>query len=263
MNINHICFPNLKIGGPAVASIASGYREEWVDGLFNVLGDVKPDFFSWHIYTNVIEEEQKLIRDVRALMDRYGLSECESILNEWNYVKGWGGDEWVYTLKMEKSLKGASFIAATMLMSQNEPLDMLMYYDARPCGMNGMFNTDMVNEVLKGYYPFYMFNKLYKAGTAVKVAREEGSPLWLAAAKGEEQNTMVAYYDDDDSAPARDVKVTFQNVENKNGVKLEYYLLDEEHDCVLVREEIFTATEFSTYVKMTNFSTYLFKIVAL
>jgi hypothetical protein len=76
-------------------------------------------------------------------------------------------------------------------------------------------------------------------------------------------SAMVAYYNDDDNASAKEVKVTFKNVDNKNGVRLEYYLLDENHDASLVREEIFTASEFSSYVKMTNFSTYLFKIIEL
>ena len=253
------CFPELKIGGPAIANTNN---TEWINGLLDSLGEVKPDFFSWHVYANTVENIQKKIQRIRKILDDHGLTECESILNEWNYVKGWIGDEWIYSLRKEKELKGASFIAATMLMSQNEALDNLMYYDARPCGMNGLFKTDMVCDVLKGYYPFYMFNQLYKNGTQVEGVRES-EDVWAAAAKGDGMSAMVAYYNDDDNASAKDVKVTFKNVENKNGVRLEYYLLDEDNDCTLIREEIFTASEFSAYVKMTNFSTYLFKIVSL
>ena len=253
------CFPELKIGGPA---IANPNNTEWINGLLDSLGEVKPDFFSWHVYADTVENIQGKIRRIRKILDDHGLTECESILNEWNYVKGWTGDEWIYSLRKEKSLKGASFIAATMLMSQSEALDNLMYYDARPGGMNGLFKTDMVCDVLKGYYPFYMFNQLYKNGTQVEGVRES-EDVWAAAAKGDGMSAMVAYYNDDDDAAAKDVKVTFKNVENKNGVRLEYYLLDEDNDCTLIREEIFTASEFSAYVKMTNFSTYLFKIVSL
>ncbi|MBQ8415315.1 MAG: hypothetical protein IJX13_00215, partial [Clostridia bacterium] len=87
--------------------------------------------------------------------------------------------------------------------------------------------------------------------------------IWAAAAKGEEQNVMLAYFDDDDTAPAKQVKVSFQNVENQNGVRLEYYCLDEHHDAELVREEIFTATDFAAYLTMPLHSTYLLKIVPL
>ena len=252
------CFPHLKIGGPAVA----GLREWWLRDFFASLGDLRPDFFSWHVYAKDVEHVQQHIRVARRLLDEAGLTETESILNEWNYVRGWEGDDWLYSLRMEKALKGSSFIAATMLMSQGEPLDHLMYYDARPCGMNGMFSTDWVCDCLKGYYPFWMFNQLYQQKNAVEVTRYSGG-VWAAGAKGEEQNVMLAYYSDDDQAPAKDVKVTFQNVENKNGVRLEYYCLDAEHDATLVREEIFTANEFSCYIHMPLHSTWLLRAVSL
>jgi hypothetical protein len=252
------CFPHLKIGGPACA----GLREEWVDGLFSSLGEVKPDFFSWHVYGSTVEKVREKIQTARRFMEKHGLGDKESILNEWNYVKGWEGEDWIYSLKSEKSLKGAAFTAAVMEMSQYESLDLLMYYDARPCGMNGLYCTDYVFETLKGYYPFPMFNRLYTQGEAVAVTRES-EDVWAAAARGEEQVVMLTHYNDDDATPAKDVKVTFQNVKNEKGVKLEYYLLDETHNATLVREEIFTAGEFSSYLTVANLSTYLLRIVAL
>ena len=78
------CFPHLKIGGPACA----GVNPTWWNGLFAALGDVKPDFFSWHVYGATVEKIQQRIRTARRLLDEAGLTECESILNEWNYVKG-------------------------------------------------------------------------------------------------------------------------------------------------------------------------------
>ena len=254
------CFPHLKIGGPACA----GVNPQWLDGFFRALqkNGIKPDFFSWHVYGATVEKVQDRIRLARQLLDQYGFFETESILNEWNYVRGWSGDVWVYSLAQEKKLKGSSFIAATMCMSQYEALDNLMFYDARPGGMNSLFCTDNVSICLKGYYPFYMFNQLYQQGRAVSVTRET-EDVWAAAAKGEEQNVLLSYYNDDDTAPEKTVKVEFSNVENPNGVRLEYYCLDEAHNCEPVREEIFTSTHFCSYVKMPLHSTYLLKIVAL
>ena len=253
------CFPHLKIGGPAIAIMRD---HSWTRDFFESLGDVKPDFFSWHVYGSTVEKVQDKIRLARKLLDEYGLTECESILNEWNYVKGWQDDEWIYSLKAEKGLKGSAFLAAVMCMSQYEALDNLMFYDARPGGMNCMFSTDLIFIRLKGYYPFYMFNQLYRQKTAVAVERDSAD-VWAAAAKGEEQNVMLSYYNDDDNAPEKTVKVEFKNVENANGVRLEYYCLDATHDCEPVREEIFTATDFAAYVKMPLNTTYLLKIVAL
>ena len=254
------CFPHLKIGGPACA----GLRDGWLDGFFTALRahGIVPDFFSWHAYGASVEGMQGKIRHARELLDRYGFVDTESILNEWNYIKGWEGDDWIYSLKMEKGLKGASFIAATMCMAQGEPLDNLMYYDARPCGMNGMYCTDYIFECLKGYYPFYMFNQLYRQGEAVEIERASAD-VWAAAAKGEAHCVMLSYYSDNDSAPEKTVKVELCNVEHESGVRLEYYCLDKDHDCELVREEIFTASSFAAYIKMPLHSTYLLKVSPL
>lgn len=59
-----------------------------------------------------------------------------------------------------------------MCASQYTPVDMLMYYDAHPCCMNGLFCTDWVCENLKGYYPFRMFNELYKKEHSVSIKTE-------------------------------------------------------------------------------------------
>ena len=252
------CFPHLKIGGPACAHMSD---DEWRNEFFKVLKNegITPDFFSWHRYSHSVELYREKVRLAREMLDRYGFYETESIFNEWNYVKGWRGDEWINSLKTEKSLKGSAFIASVMEMCQYEPVDMLMYYDARPCGMNGMFSTDFVCEKLKGYYPFYMFNQLYKQGEAVEVVRES-EDIWACAAKGDEQNVMVTYYNDEDTE-SKEVEICFENVVNGGKVALEYYLLDEEHDAKLVRKEIFTSNEFSAYINMTLHSTYLLKIV--
>ena len=254
------CFPHLKIGGPACA----GIKQAWLKEFFQALNEnaIQPDFFSWHMYASTIEEMQQKIRLARKLLDMYGFTETESILNEWNYVKGWIGEEWIYSLKTEKNLKGSAFIAATICMSQYEKLDHLMFYDARPCGMNSMFNTDFVFERLKGYYPFYMFNQIYQQNDAVAVMRES-EDIWAVAAKGNEQNVMLSYYNDNDNAPEKTVKVEFKNIENPNGIRLEYHCLDQAHDCELIREEIFTASDFASYIKMPLNSTWLLKIVSL
>ena len=253
------CFPHLKIGGPALA-----HREDWAYDFLSEMQkrEVPIDFFSWHIYSNDPRKVADKCRLFRKMMDECGYENAESINNEWNYVRGWEGEEWIYSLKSEKGLKGSAFIAACMCMASYEPLDNLMFYDARPCGMNSLFCTDFVFERLKGYYPFYMFNCLYGQDSFVSVERDS-SDVWACAAKGEEQNVMLSYFNDDDSSPEKTVKVEFKNVPNKNGVTLSYYCLDGERDMELVREEIFTSTDFASYIKMPVNTTYLLKITAL
>ncbi len=250
------CFPHLKIGGPAIAWNL-GWAEEFLAQLSAPL-----DFFSWHIYANEPIQIAERTRAVRALLDRYGFTETESILNEWNYVRGWNGDDWYYTLKAEKSLKGAAFIAATMCLEQYEDLELLMYYDARPCGMNGLFSTDLVCDRLKGYYPFQMFNELYKLDCAVAV--EAAAPLYAVAAKGETRAAaMLVHFSDDDATPAKTVKLDLSGFAAPNGVKVSYSLLDANHDSELTREEIFTGERFSAILELPLFGVSLVELEAL
>ncbi len=259
ITLSHLkkCFPNLKIGGPAVCNV---HNPVWLERFFNSLEkiDEKPDFFSWHIYS---ETPKKIFRDckkARELLDSCGLTECESILNEWNYVKGWENDAWLYSLKAEKSLKGASFTAATMCGCQYEPLDMLMYYDARPCGMNGMFCTDWVCEKLKGYYPFLMFGDLYRLGEAVEIEYNKDGDIYAVAAKGADGRAavMLTHFEDDDNAKEKEAEISLAGISGAK--KLEIYTLDAAHDMELT--QTLSATE-ELKLTLPLFTTVLIKIV--
>lgn len=250
------CFPHLKIGGPAIAG-----NLEWTD---EFLAQLKAplDFFSWHIYAAVPEKIVARAEKVRTLLDKYGFEKTESILNEWNYVRGWTGDDWLYTLRMEKGLKGAAFIAAVMSECQKSSVDMLMYYDARPCGMNGMFSTDFVCDCLKGYYPFRMFNELYKLGESVEV--KNGGDIYGCAARSEKSAAvMLTHYDDDDATEAKTVRVEMRGFNAESGVRAKFYLLDQDRDTELVKEEIFSGDVFTAFVNMQNFSTMLIQLEAI
>ena len=176
-------FPALKIGGPAICG-----REDWARRFLAYCRDneVPLDFFSWHIYsTNPRLMAEKAGR-IRKMLDDAGYVKTESILNEWNYVKGWG-DDWVHSLEVESgrfNQKGAAFTAAAMVDCQNAPVDMLMYYDARiNSAMNGMFDATTLWPK-KGYYPFYAWSKLADRGVQVACKVREGRGAKSGAATG-------------------------------------------------------------------------------
>ena len=176
-------FPDLKIGGPAICG-----RFDWGERFLKYCHDTQTplDFFSWHAYA----VEPKTIADrcttARALMDKYGFEKAESILNEWNYVKGWV-DDFVYSLEVATgrfNQKAAAFIAATMIDCQQVPLDHLMFYDARSGnGMNCLFDKTTLWP-MKGYYPYLCWAKLLDAGTQVRTSVKEGRGIKNQAATG-------------------------------------------------------------------------------
>lgn len=186
------CFPELMIGGPA----CSWMNYEWFTGFFKYInsdGKKTPyDFMSWHNYSdnpNVIVEQAKIGKE---LLKKYGYPEAELNLNEWNYLENFT-DKFVSSLKAIRGMRGAAYIGAFLSVGQNSPIDMLMYYDARPSEFNGMFDA-VTLEVQKGYYPFLMFSKLYKLGNQAESVSDDDELYITAAFDDDEKAAMITYY---------------------------------------------------------------------
>lgn len=97
------CFPDLKIGGPALAGNL-GWADRFLASMAK--GDRVPlDFFSWHIYCTKPSQRTDRAQKVRELMNKYDYENAESILNEWNYVRGWSS-EFVYSIRAISDRKG-------------------------------------------------------------------------------------------------------------------------------------------------------------
>ena len=220
------CFPELKIGGPAICGDVN-----WGDMFLCEMQkrNVPIDFFSWHIYTDraphVIERAEK----VKSSMVNYGYGNAESILNEWNYVRGWTDDEFTYSIEQIIGLKGAAFTLAVMCLSQkSDIIDMLMYYDARPCAFNGLFDFYTFRK-LKGYYPFLWYGMFYDYENEVRSESDPEDIYTLCGINKEGKTiTTVTYYTDDDSAEEKTVNVDF----GRSG-KYEVYYLDNSNDPIV------------------------------
>lgn len=253
-------FPNLQIGGPAFCTLSS---ENFVR---KFLSEVKSknaplDFFSYHCYSRTTESFAKDIRKGRELLDEYGFSDTKTILNEWNYVKGWSGELWDYSIRAERGVKGASFVAAIASLAQKLSLDMLMYYDARPCRMNGLFDQ-VTLQPLKSYYIFEILRDIAEEKTALSFEVTGSENIYaLGAKKDGHSELMITHYNDCDETVPEEVSIRVKNPDGK--VKVEYYLTDEENNNKHIRDEIFTAEEFSIYLTMELFTTYNIKITKI
>lgn len=248
------CFPQLKIGGPA---LTSSWNDAWNSRILDGVQShgLQLDFFSFHGYTRNPADFRLQAQRVREMLDQRGMTDTEIILNEWNYIRGWMNEDWKYSLRMEKGLKGASFITASMICAQDSPMTHFMYYDARPCGMNGMFDTDTLLP-LKGYYSFPMFNTLYQIGNAVDTAAQTGNLYTVAAASADRCAVLLTNYSDDDTAPAEEVKLSLSGLPTGTW-KIGYHVLDWDHDNTLVREEKLANTAMDSYVTVPLFGVVL------
>lgn len=215
------CFPHLKIGGPALA-----YREDWADEFLCEMQkrNVPIDFFSWHIYAATPEAVLKKAKDIRAIMDRNGYTQAESILNEWNYLRGWT-DEYVYTLEMIHGIKGAAYVMSVLSEAQKSSIDMLMYYDTRPSVFNGAFDFYTLRP-LKGYYPLKWYGEFYALEHEIREENHVEEVYTICGVdKDGKLTAIVTHYSENDWKENVQVKVDF-------GKKAEYdiYLLDKDHD---------------------------------
>lgn len=220
------CFPELKIGGPAVA-----HREEWVEQFLQTMSErnVPLDFFSWHIYYREPELMVEKAEKYREQLERYGYGEAESILDEWNYVKGWT-DEFPYTVEMIHGIKGAAYLMACMSQAQRAPIDMLMYYDTRPSVFNGVFDF-YTAKPLKSYYSMYWYGMFYDRKEEVRAVNSVENIYYLC---GVDENgkvlAVITHYSDNDMAEHKNIAVDFGKVGN-----YEIYLLDDTHSGEFVK----------------------------
>ena len=252
------CFPHLKIGGPAFTSPKHG--ELQLKFLKTVKERSLPfDFYSFHRYLKTPEEIFRAEEMARSSLEMLGLRVPELILNEWNYIKGWREEEWSYSLRMEKTIKGASLAAGTMCAGQASGIDMLMYYDARPCGMCGLFDTDTLAP-LKTYYTFIAFRDLARLGGAVKYDAVSGDIYSCAASDGESAAIMLTRYQDEDEAENEKVVLNVSGFMGENGVRAAFYLTDGKNNFSLAKQEMFSGEKFSLCLDMKLFDIYLVKL---
>lgn len=186
------CFPDIKIGGPAYASPLKPMGD-FLDCIKK--HGVPLDFFSWHRYDSIPEHYADRAAKVREQLDVKGFTETESILNEWNYVRSWTEPD-LYSARTRPTAKAAAFMAATMCALQNAPLDMLMYYDLRPCtSYNGAFSA-YTFDPQPPYYALYYWAQLAALGSQVK-AEVSGKDIYgCAASDGKTVRVLLANYND-------------------------------------------------------------------
>jgi len=147
-------FPDLKIGGPTITN--SGY--EFFERFLQICkeNDVTPDFATVTQYLNSVEENSVRLVKIRALLDKYGFTECRIIFSEWHYApKNWSTERKVFW-----SPEAASFSASGLIrLMDEERLDVVFYYSWQnsafaPIDM-GFCNYGMVR------YPIYFGLKFF------------------------------------------------------------------------------------------------------
>ncbi len=180
---NHLksCFPHLKIGGyascgfyeilnteaaaQANVSTRTGYFIEFFEGFLDHITSEEHkaplDFLSWHSYSGP-EENIRYAAYAREMLDKYGFTETESILNEWNPG-----------IHRRGTLADASHIGEMFIAMQNTATDLLCYYDGQLESSYGGLWNPLTYKPFKAYHIFRAFNELYKLGTQYPIVEAD------------------------------------------------------------------------------------------
>ena len=234
-------FPEIKIGGygsvgfysiaqkelDPTANAEAGEAWFYIDYFNDFMKYIKAkdypvplDFFTWHSYSNV---EQNIIyaKYVRKTLDENGFTNTESNCNEWNPGTS-----------LRCTVRDAVNVASNMLMWQNAPIDMAMYYNARITSSYGGMFDPLTWGPAKCYYSFKAFNALYKLKNQVRADSDDYSFLTVAAKDGQDVAVMISNYSEED----KQVKIC--GLENLKDVSV--YVIDENKTLEKMEERLET-----------------------
>ena len=163
-------FPEIKVGGPAIAGCDQETLSQFVD--YCRAENAPLDFCSWHVYTASLDEIVSSPAEVRRLLDERGFTETELHLDEWHYfnntwseVQGQSGDlesRNAYN-NGDAGLNGidaAAFDAAALIRWQDTPLDGSCYYCTSMATDDTWGLIDDFRIPFKTYYAFRMFGEM-------------------------------------------------------------------------------------------------------
>jgi hypothetical protein len=135
---------------------------------------------------------------------------------------------------------------------------MLMYYDARPTTWNGLFDLTQIDySTTTGYYPFPMFNVLYRLGKEVESTTDNESIYACAARDGDTAGVVLTHFNDDDTTDAETVTVELNDLGGRT--EAEFYLLDDNHRLTLSQKVTFSG-DLAWDIELPNFTCYLIKL---
>lgn len=139
------------------------------------------DFFSWHSY-DPTKTTVLMARWVREQLDAYGFVNTESHLNEWNPFS-----------KERGTAHHSAEVAAMMLAMQNEPIDILVFYDARITGgqYGGLFDP-MKSRPWFAYYSLAAFSRLYILKNQVSAICDTDGIYAVAATDGKKLTLVIS-----------------------------------------------------------------------
>ena len=182
---------SIKVGGPALMECSViPIRPEY--DIFPMLlkackeAGVKPDFLSWHCYSEDPEEPFRQLEKVKKDIAAVGWNDIELIINEWHYLRNWEGlsrtDEAEYVKSYfgptaQNGIDSAAFTLSVLTRFQYSDYDQAYFYGLESGSSSFGFSKPVpyVNEFNKNYYALKAFGSLMDSKAKVCAAKNDGT----------------------------------------------------------------------------------------
>jgi hypothetical protein len=220
--------PALKVGGPA---LADDDHENFVRGFlaYCQANQAPLDFFSWHSYSTDPYDASRQAARLQNLLDEYGFSSAELILDEWNYTAGAPRDEYW-------NARGAAWTASVLAYLQDTRITISNRYRGNGGGDGGRwFGLFYDNGAYKKpAYTYRAFRWLLETPVRLAAAGSDTQGYAVLAGKSPDDRTVHILVGDLQSARTA-YTLTVANLPWGAGQPYRYerYLLDETHDLTL------------------------------
>ena len=198
-------FPEIKIGGYgscgfyAVTSRKdNAFFKKVLQFFYDFIDMVKKeklplDFYSWHIYTPDVKELVEHAKFVREYLDKNGLVDTESHLNEWN-VGGEGGG-----FHLMRNMTGASFILSALCeMQKTGYVDFASYYCfSYLAKYNGLFDLNVGTKTCT-YYALKEYGEIVGLKNQIETTGDCENVYCAGGNNGGVSKIIVVNFDNDD-----------------------------------------------------------------
>ncbi len=183
-------FPDLKIGGPALCSM----REDWFRPILKACkaAGVRPDFLSWHCYSNDPDRMFKMVDAADKMCKEEGFDGLEFIINEWHFFckAGWGKNAKVRAPDNMNDINSACYSLTILSRLQTSRYDQAYFYGCRFYGNWGFMDYG-TKEFNKNFYAMKMFGEIKRDCTDICASSSTDKDVTAFAAKSADGKRAV------------------------------------------------------------------------
>ena len=207
-------FPDLKIGGPALCNM----REDWFRPILKACkaAGVRPDFLSWHCYSNDPDRMFKMVDAADKMCKEEGFDGLEFIINEWHFYckAGWGRNAKVRAPDNMNDINSACYSLTVLSRLQTSRYDQAYFYG---CSFDGNwgFKNYYSGELNKNFYAMKAFGEIKRDCTDICASASTDKEVTAFAAKsadGKRAMLLVTDYN------GREMRIPI-SVKGADGVK--------------------------------------------